>query len=96
MAEIIYTGNPEEIQQIKILNQMIFIRNETPFSLNDGHSFEARYGIVKNTLIVCLNGLRQQEGEYNDYVVDEEAKTLRFNMEIYEDDAVIVDYITII
>lgn len=96
MAEITYRGSGDEIQEIKIVNQMIFIRNETPFSLGDGHSFETRYVIVKDTLIVCLNGLRQQEGEYNDYSVDEETKTLRFNMEIDEEDVVIVDYITII
>ena len=97
MAEIIEIYDDSgEIKLVKVVNQMVFIRNETPFSGAVENSFETRYDFVENTLIVCLNGLRQREGEDYDYVVLEGNKSFVFNYDIESEDSVIVDYIKII
>jgi hypothetical protein len=97
MAEIIKAYDDSgEIRKVEIVNQMIFIRNETPFPSVDVNQFETRYTFVENTLIVCLNGLRQREGEDYDYVVQTGNQSFCFNYDIDSEDSVIVDYIKIL
>jgi hypothetical protein len=97
MADIVEIYDDSgEVKLVKIVNQMVFVRNETPFSAADENTFETRYSFVENTLIVCLNGLRQREGEGFDYVVKEGNQSFCFNYEIEDEDSVIVDYIKII
>jgi len=93
MAEIIYKDPSKEVL-VRIVNQLVFIRNETPFKTENGLIFETRYNFLPNTLIVCLNGLRQREGIDFDYV-EEENKRFRFNYATVEDDEVVVDYIKV-
>ena len=96
MAEIIRPKTTGEETLVKIVNQMVFIRNETPIlePEGDGRTFTTNYEYVTNTLCVTLNGLRQREGIEYDY---EElgGNRFRFTHSVDEEDSVIVDYITV-
>jgi hypothetical protein len=96
MAEIIRPKSTGEEVLVKIVNQMVFVRNETPIldPNGDGRTFTTNYEYVPHTLCVTLNGLRQREGIEYDY---EElgGNRFRFNHSIEEEDSVIVDYIKV-
>ena len=96
MAEIIRPKSTGEEVLVKIVNQMVFVRNETPIldPDGDGRTFTTNYEYVPHTLCVTLNGLRQREGIDYDY---EElgGNRFRFNHSIEEEDSVIVDYIKV-
>jgi hypothetical protein len=94
--EIIKPKSIGEEVLVKITNQMVFIRNETPILEldGDGRTFTTNYDYVADTLCVALNGLRQREGIDYDY---EELGTnlFRFNHSLDSEDSVVVDYIKI-
>jgi|GEM_PF-2803455 len=96
MAEIIKPKTTGEEVLVKIVNQMVFVRNETPIldPNGDGRTFTTNYEYVPHTLCVTLNGLRQREGIDYDY---EElgGNRFRFTHSIEEEDSVIVDYIRV-
>jgi hypothetical protein len=96
MAEIIRPKITGEIMQVQIINQTVFISNETPILVSEGddRTFTTNYEYVTNTSRVCLNGMRQREGIEYDY---EELGTnrFRFTHSLDAEDEVIVDYITI-
>lgn len=96
MAEIIRAKATGEEILVKFVNQMVFVRNETPIldQNGDGRTFTTNYEYVPDTLCVCLNGLRQREGIDYDY---EElgSNRFRFTHSIEEEDSVVVDYIKI-
>jgi hypothetical protein len=96
MAELIRPKTTGEEVLVKIVNQMVFVRNETPLLefKGDGRTFTTNYEYVENTLCVCLNGMRQREGIEYDY---EElgSKRFRFTHTIEEEDHVVVDYIKV-
>lgn len=96
MAEIIRPKTTGDEVLVKIVNQMVFVRNETPIldPEGDGRTFTTNYEYIKDTLCVTLNGLRQREGIDYDY---EElgGNRFRFTHSIEEEDSVIVDYIKI-
>lgn len=96
MAEIIRPKATGEIMQVQIINQTVFISNEIPILdfEGDGRTFTTNYEYVKNTLRVCLNGMRQRQGIDYDY---EELGTtqFRFTHSLDKEDEVVVDYITI-
>lgn len=95
MAEIVQTLGVDDVISVRIANQMIFMKNETPFRLpND--VYETKYVYVEGTLVVSLNGLRQREGESYDYVELGDNQQFQFRMSIEPDDEVIVDYIKIL
>lgn len=98
MAEIrkMGSGNREEIL-VKIVNQMVFVRNETPIldPEGDAQTFITNYDYVSNTVVLTLNGMRQREGEDFDYV-ELGGNKFRFNFPILEEDSLIVDYIKIL
>lgn len=95
MAEIVQQLSPTEEIAVRIVNQLIFQKNELPFRLpND--VFETKYVYVPGTLVVSLNGLRQREGENYDYVELGDNQQIQFRMPIEADDEVIVDYIKIL
>jgi hypothetical protein len=82
---------------VKIVNQMVFVRNEEPIVDPDdpsGRTFTVNYDYVSDTLCVSLNGMRQNPGITNDFE-EKGSKKFRFNYTIMEDDQVIVDYIKI-
>jgi hypothetical protein len=95
MAEIRKQGDREEVL-VRIVNQFVFVRNESPIvdPEGDGTVFLTNYEYVPNTLVVSLNGLRQKEGVDHDYVELGGSK-LKFNYPIMEDDTVVCDYIKI-
>lgn len=97
MAEIITAKTTGDVTQVQIINQTVFISNEIPIlsAEGDGRTFTTNYEYVKNTLRVCLNGMRQKPGIDNDY---EELgnNRFRFTHSLDEEDEVIVDYITIL
>jgi hypothetical protein len=98
MAEIRkQKGNREEVT-VRIMNQMVFVRNESPVvdpDEADGQAFLTSYEYVENTLVVSLNGMRQREGVDFDYT-EEGGNKFHFNFPVMEDDSVICDYIKII
>lgn len=94
MAEIIKRNDTKEVL-VRIVNQMIFIRNDLPIETPVNGLFETRYPFVQGTLIVSLNGLRQREGSSYDYVVVND-REFQFNNPLSSDDTVIVDYIKIL
>lgn len=94
MAEIIRPRVTGEEILVKIVNQMVFVRNETPILEVEGNerTFTTNYEYIKDTLCVTLNGLRQREGIDYDY---EELGSNRFEFthSLDEEDNVVVDYI---
>lgn len=97
MAENIRPKTAGEEIVVRIINQMVFVRNETPIldPEEDGRTFTTNYEFVPHTLCVSLNGMRQREGIKFDY---EElgGNRFRFTHSLDEEDSVIVDYIKII
>lgn len=96
MAEIIRPKTTGEEVLVKVINQMVFVRNETPIldPNADNRTFTTNYEYVPDTLCVCLNGLRQREGIDYDY---EElgSNRFRFTHSLDTEDSVVVDYIKI-
>jgi hypothetical protein len=88
-------GQGDEVL-VKIVNQLVFVRNETPYSGpgGDGRTYETNYDYIENTLVVTLNGMRQREGADFDYL-ELGGKSFRFNFAIEPEDSIIVDYIKI-
>jgi hypothetical protein len=97
MAEIRKQGSGREEVLVRIVNQMVFVRNESPIPDpdGDGRTYLTNYDYVENTLVVTLNGLRQREGEDFDYI-EEGGNKFRFNFPLLPEDSVICDYIKII
>lgn len=59
MATIKQPLGSEEIP-IRIVNQMVFIRGETPVvSEDDKQTFETNYNYIKDTLVVSLKGFSE-------------------------------------
>jgi hypothetical protein len=96
MAEIRKQGTGREEVLVRIVNQMVFVRNESPDLVQGGDvvTFMTNYEYVPGTLVVTLNGLRQNEGVDNDYT-ELEGNMFKFNIAILADDTVICDYIKI-
>jgi hypothetical protein len=95
MAEIRKKSIREEVL-VRIVNQMVFVRNESPIidPNGDGKTFITNYDYVPNTLVLTLNGLRQREGVDFDYT-ESGGNQFRFNVSITDEDAVVCDYIKI-
>lgn len=96
MAELIRPKTSGEEVLVKIVNQMVFVRNETPIisSFEEGRTFTTNYEYVEDTLCVTLNGMRQREGIDYDYEELGENR-FRFTHTIETEDSVIVDYIKV-
>lgn len=98
MAELIRPNKATSGEEVvvKVVNQMVFVRNEVPIleSDGDGRTFTTNYDYVPDTLCVTLNGLRQREGLDYDYE-EVDSNRFRFNHSLDSLDNVIVDYIKI-